>query len=280
VSATLGIGTATFLAGYGLGAAMRPDADLLAAAVAAGVAYLDTAADYGESEIAVGRVRAPGVRVSTKVKPSEAFAAVEASCARLQGPVDTILMHSAAAEQLGSAPAIDALQEAKARGLASRIGASTYGADAASAALARSWVDVVQVEYSIVNQSVLRALDARGVRARGQEVVARSVLCKGLLTSRRTAAPDLVSDVREAIEEIERCAREWRHSIETLAIRFALDSPGVDVVLVGVSSASELDVALAAARAEPLTQDQWKRLASLDRSGADAVHPERWSRVS
>jgi aryl-alcohol dehydrogenase-like predicted oxidoreductase len=280
MSAVLGIGTASFLAAYGLGTADRAGEAVLREAVAAGVSYIDTAADYGDAERAVGRARDVRVRVATKIKPGDSDDAVRASVARLGGPPDTILMHSAGREQLEAAPAVGALERARAAGQALRIGASTYGSDDARLALAQPWVDAVQVEYSILNQSVLRSIAGAEHRRKGQEVIARSVLCKGLLTSRRYAAPALLAPVAEAVTEIEACARDWGLALETLAIRFALDAPGVDVALVGVSTIDELRTALAAADAPPLTRDQWARLAAYDRSDSDAVHPERWSRAS
>jgi aryl-alcohol dehydrogenase-like predicted oxidoreductase len=278
--AALGIGTATFLAKYGLNAGAPPDEALLRAAIAAGVTYLDTAADYGESEGAVGRVLAGGVRVCTKIKPAESLAAVRASVDRLGAPPDTILMHSAGRDQLASAPAIEALQAAKRSGLTKRIGASTYGSADAAFAIAQPWLDVLQVEYSILNQSVIKGLASRGATGTNQEIVVRSVMCKGLLTSRRTAVPKLVAQVQGALAGIDRCAREWDRTIETLAIRFALDTSGVDIVLVGVSGRDELEAALAAAASPRLTREQWNRLAAFDRSEADAAHPERWTGVS
>jgi len=276
--AALGIGTAAFLANYGLRAGVPPGEALLRAAVGAGVRYFDTAADYADGELAVGRVREPAIRVCTKIKHGDSIDAVRTSIERLGAPADTILIHSAGRAQLEAAPAIAALEEARERGFTSRIGASTYGAEDAAFALSQPWVTTVQIEYSILNQSVL-ARAGRTAHA-GQEVVVRSVLCKGLLTSRRTAAPHLVASVRDAIDGIERCAMEWDRSIEALAIRFALDTPGVDVMVVGVSNRQELDAALAAAESPQLTAEQWTRLASFDRSDADAAHPERWSGVS
>ena len=275
-SAELGIGTAAFLAGYGIGPAAAPPDDLLRLAVERGIRYLDTAADYGDSETAVGRVLVPGVRVCTKVPATATIDDVRASVARIGAAPDTILLHSAGLEQLSGAPAIEALREAKAAGLASRIGASTYGTDAAAFALDQPWCDTIQVEYSVLNQSVLRGLPA--TRA-AREIVVRSVLCKGLLTSRRSAAPRFTEPLADALAGIEDCARDWGGTIEALAVRFALDSPGIDVVLVGVSNHAELETALAAAALPRLTQDQWARLAAFDRSGLDAAHPERWSRI-
>jgi aryl-alcohol dehydrogenase-like predicted oxidoreductase len=274
--AELGIGTAAFLAGYGIGPAAEPPDDLLGLAVERGIRYIDTAADYGDSEAAVGRVVVPGVRVCTKVPAAATIDDVRAAVARLGAAPDTILMHSAGLEQLAGAPAIDALGAARAAGLASRIGASTYGTEAAAFALDQPWCDTIQVEYSVLNQSVLRTLPP--TRA-AKEIVVRSVLCKGLLTSRRTAAPRFTTPLADALEGLEQCARDWGCTIEALAIRFALDSPGIDVVLVGVSNHAELETALDAAALPRLTRDQWTRLAAFDRSDHDAAHPERWSRI-
>lgn len=277
MSAILGIGTATFLPNYGLAAGDAPGEDLLRHAIRSGVRYLDTAADYGDGERAIGRVLVDGVRVCTKIPASGSVDDVRASVERLGRAADTILMHSAGHEQLTSAPAVSALVQAKALALASRVGASTYGAYDAALALAQHWVDVVQVEYSILNQSVVRSIARRHAH---QEVVVRSVLCKGLLTTRRLAAPHLVEGVRDALDGLDACANEWGAGIEQLAIRFALDSPGVDVVLVGVSTPDELETALSAAAMPALSSDQWARLAAFDRSDADAAHPERWTRIS
>lgn len=273
--AVLGIGTATFIPAYGLApSGERPGDTLLDAALRAGVTYVDTAADYGEGEASVGRVRRGGVRVCTKVPASAGDADVEASVHRLGGPADTILVHSADTERLTSAPAVAALRRARDAGLTARIGASTYGADAANVALAQAWCDAVQVEYSILNQSVVRQLTRRQP---DQEVIVRSVLCKGLLTSRRGQAPQLAAPVADALDGLERCARDWRRDLAALAIRFALDTPGVDVVLVGVGSEAELATAVAAAASPALTPEQWQRVAAFDRSDVDVTHPERWT---
>jgi aryl-alcohol dehydrogenase-like predicted oxidoreductase len=66
-------------------------------------------------------------------------------------------------------------------------------------------------------------------------------------------------------------------TMPSVAIRFALDTPGVDVVLVGVSTVEELDAALDAWRRAPLTAAQRSLLMDLDRSALDVVHPERWA---
>ena len=271
--ATLGIGTATFRPDYGNVPGRDAGERLLRAALDGGVRYLDTAADYGDGERAIGCVAGDGVRVCTKLPAAATLDDVAASTARLGRAPDTILMHSAGAEQMAAAPIVGVLREAKARGLVQRIGASTYGVDNARHALQQPWCDAVQVEYSVLNQSVMRGISRR---ASGQEIVVRSVLCRGLLTARPPQSPRLPARAQDAIDALAGYARDWNRGIEELAIRVALDTPGVDVVLVGVGTDDELEIALRAAASRPLTIGEWDRLAALDRSDEDVTHPERW----
>ena len=283
MTASLGIGTATFIPGYGPTSAGRPGASMLVDAFAAGVRYVDTAAAYGDSEAALGdvaaTVQALGVRVVTKVRPDAVTPdacrrAVEASLARLSLPsVDTVMLHSANADEVDSGAAARAWRSVRDAGLARQVGASTYGADAARRAAVSGWCDAVQVEFSILNQEVVRALEM--LPRRSVEVVARSVLCKGLLTpaAARLALP---ATARDTLTELAAFARGTDMDLATLAIRFALDTPGIDVVLVGVSDRAELETAIRAAARPPLTATEYDAVRAFDRSGAEWSHPERW----
>lgn len=288
-SAQLGVGTATFIQGYGIGMpAEVAGSRLVREAIEQGVTYLDTAAAYGEAEVAIGALAAlvaeRGVRVCTKVAVDPAItvdkfeAAVAASLRRLASPaVDTLLLHSAPAGTIEAATVARACRAIKARGWAARTGASTYGESDAEVAFHTPWCDVVQIEFSILNRSVIGL--AAGLCRPGQELVVRSVLCKGLLTSRWRAMPEAMRNLAPTIEALERLAHEWAIPLDELAIRFALDTPGVDIVLVGIGSAEELTTALRARDREPLNGDQIAALAAFDCSALAAAHPERWPHV-
>ena len=283
MTARLGLGTATFIPGYGLGAKARPGVDLLAAALDAGIRYVDTAAAYADSEAAIGavapRVRELNVRVATKLQPASptpdaCSAAMTESLARLGLPrIDTVLLHSAPTDQVESERVASAWTSLRDAGLTSRVGVSTYGIDAAGAAMSASWCDAVQVEFSILNQSVVSRLMRR--RTRRVEVIARSVLCKGLLTP-AALSMSLPDDAARTVTELAAIAGDLRMDLTTLAIRFAMDTPGIDVVLVGVADRAELETAVLAAERRPLTAMEYAAIAAFDRSAASWSHPERW----
>lgn len=285
----LGVGTATFAPGYGLGGSAAGPAEaaaLLRDAIAAGIRYIDTAAGYGSAESIVGNVaddiEAHGVRVCTKlsaaaVREKGALALLRESLAALRLPrVDALLLHSAAGDALADDALAVRLREARESGLVSRTGASTYGIQDAALALAQDWCDTIQVEHSVINPSVLKSLDTRSARA---QIVARSVLCKGLLSERRRHAGAITSGLEPTLEALEQLAAQWGWSLPELAIRYALDTPQVDVVVVGISTTAELEMALAAAARPPLDAEALAGLARFDRSFDDAAHPERWPAV-
>lgn len=279
----LGLGTAPFAAGYGLPAgdqAPEPDAAaLVRAAVAAGITYCDTAESYGNVEAALGACAdvliAQRVRLCTKLRADAGREGLLGSLRRLGGArLDTLLLHSASVAELQD-PAVAAwLVDAQREGLVSCLGASTYGIAAAAQACEQPWCRVVQVEHSLLNPSVVRAIAAR--KRAGQQLVVRSVLCQGLLTDRRRHAGRFGQTAHARLDELEGVAREWGFTLPELAIRFALDTPGVDIALVGMCGVAELRTALDAARRAPLQSWQTRRLEQFDCSAEAWSHPERW----
>lgn len=282
----LGLGTATFLSGYGLGSSGVGGGEresLIREAVAKGVVYVDTAVAYGDAENSLGEIagllNARRVRVCTKLAFSDLPGGLDSSLKRLGcALVDTVLLHSAKRAELVDGSVLRAFGEMRKKGQAAHTGASTYGSEDAIVALEQPWCDVLQVEHSILNPSVVKAVVP--LLRPGQELVVRSVLCKGLMTERRRYLPATFSRIVAAVERLESVAREWGYTLPELAIRFALDTPGVNVVLVGVSNEAELEMALRARDREPLSPEQMEALEKFDCSESDCVHPERWTGTS
>jgi aryl-alcohol dehydrogenase-like predicted oxidoreductase len=278
----LGIGTAAFLPGYGLGRNCVSGVDLcvtIEEAIDRGISYIDTASGYGASEQVLGqlaeKIASRKVRICTKLMTQELGDGPKGSLARMQAAkLDTLLLHSAGSEDLTRPEVSGAMTEIKKRDLVMKTGASTYGPGNAALAIAQPWCDVLQVEHSLLNPSVVRSV--RGRKRSTQEMVVRSVLCKGLLTSRRYAARHLDQAANDLLDRIEERAKLWRYSLEELAIRYALDTPGVDVVLVGVSTVDELRVALSAAMRPRLEAWQLEALEEFESSKEVWTHPEQW----
>jgi aryl-alcohol dehydrogenase-like predicted oxidoreductase len=282
--ATLGIGTAAFIPNYNLleASGSRHQDPPIAKAIEMGIGYIDTAPSYARAEAALGtfsdQIRDRHVRICTKGDPRKDLAGLEdefsTSLQHLHcDSVDTLLMHSARQSDLNSSAA-EFFKSVKSQGRAKKIGASTYGNDAL-AAITLPWCDVVQIEYSILNPSALASISTS--RRAGQEVVVRSVLCRGLLSSSNPGVPNVPEEIASNIIKLNGLAEKWGFTLSDLAIRFALDTPGVDVALLGVATEAELFAASRAATLPSLDRAQLKALESFDLSHLDMVHPERWS---
>ncbi len=271
---------------YGIGGELESrqlGPELFRAATEKGIRYIDTAAAYGYAESLLGELagflNARRVRVCTKLAFSDLPGGLESSLKRLGcACVDTVLLHSAKRAELVDRSVFGAFSEMRRKKQAAHTGASTYGAEDAIVAVEQPWCDVLQVEHSILNPLVVQAVVP--LLRPGKELVVRSVLCKGLLTERRRYLPTSFSRIVAAVERLESVAREWGYTLPELAIRFALDTPGVNVVLVGVSSEAELEMALHARDREPLSAEQMRALERFDCSESDCVHPERWTGIS
>lgn len=280
----LGIGTAIAIPGYGLKGSPSESGlgHVLSAALDAGVEYFDTAPTYASGELILGEALRSGARtprICSKIEAREASSekamdVVDESLRRIGiSRMDTLLLHSASAADMRDERISRTLEQCRRAGRCTKIGASTYGVEDALAALSQKWCEVVQVEFSILNPEVVRAL---GPSVPGQEIVVRSVLCKGLLTPAYCDIPNLPGQLRERLECAEAVAKSLSLSMVELAVGFALSQPKIDVVLVGCASTKELDEVLRAQKAAPLPAHIMERLDSLASPEEEWSHPERW----
>jgi aryl-alcohol dehydrogenase-like predicted oxidoreductase len=264
-------------------------------AVAAGITYFDTAPGYGNglSETNLGRVlaaTAAPVVVGTKVRLEVSDVAdaagavrrsVEASLRRLQRErVDLIQLHNRigfsqdersgqldVADVLG--PVADALDEARAAGLADHVGFTGLGeTSAVQRILASGRIETVQTYFNAVNPSAGWAGSAPAdgqdfggmidqAAAAGVGVIVIRPLAGGALGADAPRHPyanqgggglvsgaDFDSDVRRA-QAMARLARELGlESPAELSVRLIQAKPGVSTVLVGYSDREQLAAAL------------------------------------
>lgn len=252
----LALGTAQFGLAYGLNnSAGQPTpaavAEVLAAAQAAGLTLLDTAAAYGNSEARLGELAGdnPAFDFITKVPagpPAQVAQHLAASLARLRRPrVRGVLFH--AFGPLPAEPAAwSALQAARASGQVQRIGVSLYHPHEAEWLLAQGWaIDLVQVPYSVLDQrfaAVLPRLAARGV-----EVHVRSAFLQGLLLREPATLPAFFLPLAPKLRQLRALVAAAGVPLPAALLLFATYAPGVARAVIGVDSVANLHENLAAA---------------------------------
>lgn len=289
------LGTAGLGMAYGLPAAdggppeppsIEAAVDLLRAALSAGIGGFDSAPAYGEAEAVVGRALAGTGVVWTKLDhrlepgpglSGRAFASLGGSLGRLQRErVDLLQWHNWTATLAQDPWFVDCWRGLAGDRRVGALGATTYGPDDASAAVESGLFSVVQVEWNLLNQRVVRTIAPRA-RARGVRIAARSVLLRGVLTPKGDRLPDGLAALVEPRQRAVRVAAELGVSLPALALRAALDEPDISFVLVGTDRREQLDEALAAAMAPALPPEVWSRLRELEAADPQVADPRHWT---
>jgi aryl-alcohol dehydrogenase-like predicted oxidoreductase len=272
----LGLGTVQFGQAYGVsntnGQVSRAEAAaILARANAAGVTVLDTAAAYGEAEAVLAALDISPFRIVTKTLPIKN--GLEAVIARARRSAqmlkaDTLLVH--AAGDLEDEALWPALQALKDEGIFGRIGISIYVTENPVELAARFKPDVMQIPFSLLDQRMLQNGSLTRLKAMGVEVHARSVFLQGLLFLE--TLPDKLRHAAPRLAAIRRTIAGGGSTPLAAALGFVLSRPEIDIALVGVTTAVELDEIMTAAAA-PLPALDWPSLALEDEQ---VLTPSLW----
>lgn len=270
----LGIGAAQFGMDYGIANAQgRPSGEeirrILAVAVEKGVRVIDTAAAYGESELALGRhLRYFGrcrFRVVTKTVPLSLARGTDDAPGRIREgvtrslerlglkQVDGLLVHQASDLLDPGGESVWAVLEAlRDQGLVGRIGFSAYTGADIDAAMERFNFDLIQVPANILDQRLLHGGQLSRLAARGVEVHVRSVFLQGLLLMDPEHVPAYFDPIRNSLVGLRHALASRGITPAQGALAFARTLPAA-TILVGVESATQLsgnvaDFALAGAQ--------------------------------
>jgi aryl-alcohol dehydrogenase-like predicted oxidoreductase len=289
----LGLGTAQFGLAYGVTNARGqvPVAEveaIVAAAVAAGIDLFDTAAAYGESESVLGPALAShgDLRIVSKLPPlaaerigaaeiDQCRAAVQRSLALLQRPsLYGLLLHRPDdLRKPGAERLVALLEELKRAGTVTRIGVSAYDREQIDLAADRLPLDAVQVPVNLLDQRLLQDGTLDRLKARNIEVLARSAFLQGALLSEPSSLPSHFAPHLDRLRAVGGAAQRAGLSRLALCLRFVLEQPAIDRVIVGVTGVAELRRILAAA-ADPTPLPDG--LAALAGGDPRLLNPALW----
>ncbi|MEZ5870713.1 MAG: aldo/keto reductase [Nitratireductor sp.] len=237
---------------------------ILLEAARCGIDMVDTAAQYGNSEAAIGEaLKSVGrFRLVTKTaslaEARSAHHAVEllnegfaASLSQLGvSRVEGFLFHRASdlTGEYGMElwNAARALKEA---GFVSRIGVSVYSGNEINAVLERHSPDIVQLPYNLLDQrlridgSLVRLHDA------GVEVHARSAYLQGILLSDPAQLPPFLAGLGDQIAAFRQAMQEIGETVQAGLLACLLQRSEIARIVAGVTNVEELTSLAAAAEA-------------------------------
>ena len=284
----LALGTVQFGLAYGIANAegQVPEdeaARILAAARAAGIDMLDTAAAYGEAERVLGRIGIKGWRIVTKVPALPAGTGnprawvrdvIARSLANLgTEQVDAVLLHRA--QDLAGPDGAElwaGLRDVQDAALCTRIGVSVYTPDDLAALPEAVTPGLVQAPFNVFDRRLETSGWADRLAAQGTALHLRSAFLQGLLLMPPTARPARFHPFDATFARWDDFLAETGQSPLEAALGLALSRPWAERVVVGVDSGAQLDHILIAAANAGLS-------ASADLASDDTrlIDPSKWS---
>ncbi len=287
LQASLVLGGAQFGMPYGIAnRAGKPGDDelraILGLAGAAGVAHVDTAAGYGDSEHRIGSALGADspLGIVTKLPPhltdgeptaqevaQRVHVAIDRSLWLLgRSRLEAVLLHRF--EHFGAAEGViwRTLLALQAEGKVGRIGASVYRPEELCALLASPEVGLVQIPLNILDRRWLEPGIQRAIAARPDVILhGRSALLQGLLTIDDPLQwPISDSDLaRRCIAGLQSAAKSLgRDGMADLCFAYARAQPWLAGVVVGAETAAQMAENIRLFRRPALTPAQAEAIAA------------------
>ena len=265
---------------------------LIHRAVDRGINWLDTARAYGNCEDVIGQALkdvSPRPRISSKVIFENpvgdmdsaslrqwVFGSIESSLRALRVDViDLLYIHNATEKLLRQTAIRDSLEEARGQGKIRLAGATCYGEEDALAVLKDPLFQVLQVPFSLLNQTMSGRVFPEAAR-KGVGVFVRSVFLRGVLTPQIEFLPERLAPLREQAARILQVLGPEVDGLAEAAVRFCLSLPEISSVLMGLKSEAELESNVSGLSRGPLPEAVMPALAGLSLSDRTLVDPIHW----
>lgn len=265
---------------------------LLQLALESGINFIDTARQYGTSETLIGKAfegKRNQVIIATKCKHlsnssqltgrdlvKEILGSLRESLTALNTDyIDVYMLHDSDPAIISDPDVISTFSQLKSKGLIRATGISTYTPAETQAVIETGNWDVVQVPFNLMDQrhaSLFELASQRGVA-----LVVRSVLMKGLLSTRGKNLHPALNTVEQQIEKIGSFAERLQYSMPALATRFALSFGEVSSVLVGLDKVEYLQESLQVADGNYLAPVQLEQAMSLAYPAPEFLNLHEWN---
>lgn len=269
---------------------------LLQTAVENGINFFDTARQYGNSEALMGKAfrgQRDKVILATKCRHFKTTAgtlppdsklkliietSLQESLAALQTSyVDVFMLHQGDLEILNNAEIARVFQDLKQAGQIKATGVSTYTPEETEKAITTGGWDVIQLPFNLMDQRQEKLFAA--AETAGVGIIIRSVLLKGLLSSRGKNLHPALANVETHIQNYQQLLGNNAADLPTLATKFALSFPEVASILVGIDRLEYLHKSIAAASGATLSRKTIQQAKQLAYPEPEFLNLPHWDRM-
>lgn len=291
----LALGTVQFGLAYGLAAGHQQVSSaeveqILIDARQAGLALLDTAPSYGESESVIGASNvANSFQVVSKTLPIRQPVLSEAHLDQIKAAFNQSLFKLGRTSLSGLlihdvqdllAQGGDTLwrwmEELKSEGVVSRIGISVYDSETARILAGRYRVDIIQTPVNLFDQRIVQDGFLDFCNNRSIAVHARSIFLQGVALMKPDDLPLSLSALSHRLKRLKDLSLQKKCSVTDLALAFVAQRIEIEQIVVGVHHHSQLNQLVEAwNKLDVLMADKisWDEFHSSDHSHID---PRLW----
>ena len=132
--------------------------------------------------------------------------------------------------------------------------------------------DIVQLPINIMNQDILQTGTLARLKEKSVEVHARSIFLQGILLCPPKELPEQFGFLEKDLEEIHAAARKQKRDMVHFSLDMISQTGLIDVVIVGVSSETEL-MQILSYDANCGVNVEWNRFAL---ASSDVIDPRNW----
>ncbi|MFP5113726.1 aldo/keto reductase [Bacillaceae bacterium C204] len=239
----------------------QESAEILNYALLKNVTEFDTAPDYGESELLIGRFlqeqkkhsqnspkifsKLPDVKMADTTSYPELLQEVErnlrTSLNKLAIPsIDGYSLHHERNLTSHQGKLIECLVTLKKQGLIKNIGASVYTPEAVRQVIESGCFDMIQVPINVFNQQLIHAGLLAELSKHHIKIYVRSVYLQGLLLMKIDELPDQLKFAKKWLGSFHEIASENKIDPSVLAFCFIRDLPQIDSIVIGCETLSQL----------------------------------------
>lgn len=256
--------------------------DILSVAARSGLSMFDVAGRSPQGEATIGEAMPKPLPFRVSIStiradrgPDMVEAEIHAALRRLGVTQADCIFVPSAAELFGphGLALWTRLQQLRDAGVCRRIGMAVFASDDPVGLARRFRPDVIQAPASLLDQRLLIDGTLATLAGMGIEVQLRSIFLNALIFLPPDRAPNHLKAAASRISRARRLIAEGRSDPLQACLGFALSRPEASTVLVGVTSAAELQAVVAAAASPPPDLD-WDEMAIDD---PVALDPRQWA---
>ena len=221
---------------------------ILREALRAGINGIDTAPDYGDSEMVLGKSDLRPFRVFTKISQATWSNELDRNSIQFRRSLSRLGLESAegatfhSAESFLSTPttSLELIESLKDAGLIKSWGVSVYSEEELISILAVAAPDYIQAPVNLIDRRFLQPRIANLMEEKKCKLQARSIFLQGLLLKNVETLPRFFQPLKELLSSHKWASREGQLTPYVSALLFVLMAEPVDTLVVGVNELEHL----------------------------------------